>query len=639
MRGLKKLLGAVLGLNIIFIVAHFAFFKYNLSPASPSTRGGSNLNKQVNAHQVAAFDETASDEKKILLEQTSELQNRLTNLRKETNQLQKAKSSLQHEIAESIGVKETVNAKKENRISFQELLSRDIFAALGAYPDVSYIFDYSVNYTKPHLGIRNDDNYCMKADRYNLDHPDNMLVNKSFFTDYPEGTLPRERIMKKIGSLVMPQISTPMKDFDLAKYPLSPKINNYFTNFKGAMEASHKIGSHFMCATQMYNHIPGHGNLIRKDSILDSFNNYVEKFTDKPQCFNKTMYFPKFYRLYDLEECKAFFRMINSKEYNESLKTEPIQYLIKIGRGSHKGQGVFLLDRAEAAKLNKDYNYGIKCGKIKRSLIAQSYITNPLLLDMKNKFDFRLYVLIASTNPLIVYYHDGFLRVSLSAFNKASGDKATHLTNTFLANQKIADAEKNHVKINNMTQKELEEYHLWTFEKLQDYLLKSGKIQDKNWLNNYLRPAFHKSINHIVKMTSAKYLNNSNVYELLGFDFILDNNMDLFFIEANPSPLLTGTTKHMIYYETVKDCFEIMYAYYRGRMARFLKLINKMKEASAAEGSVDLTYWQGEYQKAAKNRLEPEYKISKKNSFQLIMDENLPGAKAYFGLFNEECLV
>ncbi len=140
-------------------------------------------------------------------------------------------------------------------------------------------------------------------------------------------------------------------------------------------------------------------------------------------------------------------------------------------------------------------------------------------------------------------------------------------------------------------------------------------------------------------MTSPKYLNNSNVYELLGFDFILDNNMDLFFIEANPSPLLTGTTKHMIYYETVKDSFEVMYAYYRSRMARFLDLINRMKASAAKEGGlVDLGFWRNEYQKAAKNRLEPEFKISKKNSFTLIMDENLKGADAYFGTFDEECI-
>jgi hypothetical protein len=31
-----------------------------------------------------------------------------------------------------------------------------------------------------------------------------------------------------------------------------------------------RIGGHFLCATQMYNHIPGHGVLKRKDTIVNS---------------------------------------------------------------------------------------------------------------------------------------------------------------------------------------------------------------------------------------------------------------------------------------------------------------------------------------------------------------------------------
>jgi len=120
--------------------------------------------------------------------------------------------------------------------------------------------------------------------------------------------------------------------------------------------------------------------------------------------------------------------MINSNEYKQSLIEEPIQYLVKIGRGSHKGQGVFLLDNKEVKILNRDYKTGATCGQNTSSMIAQAYITNPLLLDMDNKFDFRLYILIASTNPLIVYYHDGFLRVALTPFSKSSGD-VTNLKN------------------------------------------------------------------------------------------------------------------------------------------------------------------------------------------------------------------
>jgi len=50
-----------------------------------------------------------------------------------------------------------------------------------------------------------------------------------------------------------------------------------------------------------------------------------------------------------------------------------------------------------------------------------------------HKFDFRIYMLIASTNPLTLYYHDGFLRVSLLIYNKNSTEKSMHFTNTALS--------------------------------------------------------------------------------------------------------------------------------------------------------------------------------------------------------------
>lgn len=126
--------------------------------------------------------------------------------------------------------------------------------------------------------------------------------------------------------------------------------------------------------------------------------------------------------LLDKEECKIFFRELNSQEYKASLTKEPLQYLIKIGQGFHKSKGVFLLDDYEINYLNLKYNNGLACGTVSDSLLAQRYITNPLLLDLNNKFDFRIYMLVASTNPLIVYYHDGFLRVSLTPYNKYSTD-------------------------------------------------------------------------------------------------------------------------------------------------------------------------------------------------------------------------
>ena len=56
------------------------------------------------------------------------------------------------------------------------------------------------------------------------------------------------------------------------------------------------------------------------------------------------------------------------------------------------------------------------------------YIPNPLLLNGK-KFDVRAYMLIACTNPYIVLFHNGYLRLSCENYDPESRDISTHLTN------------------------------------------------------------------------------------------------------------------------------------------------------------------------------------------------------------------
>jgi len=519
------------------------------------------------------------------------------------------------------------------------------FFLLGAYPKIGneYFNSYPDGrpfYEKFNYGVINDNDYCELVDLYNLAHPENMFESMNFFTDYSRTGLTRASVIRKIGVDTMRQVSRymPKKDFNSAQYHLSPLITNYFTK-RVDIHIYHTVGKHFNCATQMYNHIPGHGVLKRKDLIVDSVDSYAARFQDgREDCFNKKKFFPYSYRLYMEDECKAFFEHINSNKYIKSLDKEPIQFVIKLGYGAHRAKGVFIFDKNETEVWREFYDDGNKCGMENKSIIAQTYITNPLLLDKNNKFDFRVYMLVASTNPLIVYYHDGFLRVSLEVYDKHSSDKSVHLTNTHLSKEKFAEAEATNSTINGMTAQELRDYQMWTFERLGDYLYESGKVDSKNWVEEVLKPQFQEAFIHSVRMSAHAFWNQSNVYEMFGLDFMLDDELNLWFIECNSSPQLIGTNDHKTNFliKMLTDLFEIQYGLYRSRMTRVLRVLKRISQQSADGGAIDYSLWRNIYAEASKNRFEPEYEISKKNSFKLIMDMN-EEKNPFFGYLDEKC--
>jgi hypothetical protein len=379
--------------------------------------------------------------------------------------------------------------------------------------------------------------------------------------------------------------------------------------------------------------------LKRKDLIVDSVDNYAKRFEEVPQCFNKHKFFPYSYRLYIEEECTAFFDEINSKPYIDSLAVEPIQYVMKLGYGAHRAMGVFILDDKETDLWKEFYDNGNLCGQQNKSLVAQTYITNPLLLDHQNKFDFRVYMLVASTNPLIVYYHDGFLRVSLHEYDKFSHEKSVHLTNTHLSKDAFAEAAEKNITIFGMNEQELRDYQMWTFERLADYLYERGTVKDPDWIDNHLRPKFYEAFIHTVRMSAHAFWNQSNVYEMFGLDFMLDEELNLWFIECNSSPQLIGTNDYKTTFliQMLTDIFEIQYNLYRSRMKRVLQVLKKINRESLEHGVADYNEWRDEYVEASKNRFEPEYEISSGNSFKIIMDLNLDGPEAYFGHIPAEC--
>jgi len=512
------------------------------------------------------------------------------------------------------------------------------FEVLGAYPDPKpYCGKAAFNITWH--GLEKDDKYCEKVDIMRLNDPEIMFNNKGLlFSDFPQGSALFPPI-RKYGKSPWNAVVLYKNNSNYKKtnqlIPFHQDIIGYHM-MKDLFYHQYKIGSHYLCATQAFNHIPNHTALIVKGLLPDMVKPYVQRHASNPSCFNEKAVFPSTYRFANPDECRQFFKIINSKEYNKTAKTEPVQYLIKVGMGSHKAAGVFIFDEKKQEEIVAKLQNGELCDNHTSSLMAQKYIANPLLLDLNNKFDIRVYLLIASTNPMIAFYHDGYLRVSLNVFDKNSKDRATHLTNTAVAETKFAEAKKGNKTINGMTAKQLKDYHLWTYEKLEKYLIESNKTTNQNWLKEELRPGIQKAFIHLIRMTSQYFWKQSNVYELYGLDFMLDDKMQLWYIECNPHPLIEGVKPKLIG-RMLSDMFEIQLAMYRSRMQRVLKVIESMMEAYDADEDVDFDFWRVEYNEAVRNRIDPEYKISENNTWIPIVNENLEGSAKYFGLIKEEC--
>ena len=315
-------------------------------------------------------------------------------------------------------------------------------------------------------------------------------------------------------------------------YDLKPSITSYFSS-NSIYDYKH-VGQHFSCLAQESNQIPGAQVIARKDFVAEAAKKYVDSFEGRSQCLSNDKYFPKTWLLYEKADCEAFFQQFNSVEYQKLKEERTIVYIRKLGIGAHRGTGVQPVNDQEESELRTAYGNGSLCGQVTKNYIIQHYVHNPLLLN-GNKFDFRMYLLVASTNPMIAYYHDGFLRVSLAKYDASSNDKKVLLTNLAL-NDEIYNDLKKGALFNGLDEEALRIAQQWSFERLQTYLLQAGIISDPNWLDNYLRPELKKAMIHLMRLAKSSLLENSSVYGLYGVDYMLDDQLNVWFIEANSGP-------------------------------------------------------------------------------------------------------
>uniref|UniRef100_A0A8C5M9U3 Tubulin--tyrosine ligase-like protein 5 n=1 Tax=Leptobrachium leishanense TaxID=445787 RepID=A0A8C5M9U3_9ANUR len=179
--------------------------------------------------------------------------------------------------------------------------------------------------------------------------------------------------------------------------------------------------------------------------------------------------------------------------------------------------------------------------KVDRALVSQ-YIANPFLVN-GYKFDFRLYILVTSYDPLTIYmYKEGLTRFATERYNltdlktKGEFNKFMHLTNSSL-NKKSPNYTKNSDQ-----QMESGSCSMWTFSAMLRYL-KEVKQIDTDVLMSQIEDIVIKTIisaeGPITTACRSKVPHKNNCFELYGFDILVDENLKPWLLEVNLSPALT----------------------------------------------------------------------------------------------------
>eukprot|EP01006_Ploeotia_vitrea_P025637 TRINITY_DN58539_c0_g1_i1.p1 TRINITY_DN58539_c0_g1~~TRINITY_DN58539_c0_g1_i1.p1 ORF type:complete len:1417 (-),score=160.11 TRINITY_DN58539_c0_g1_i1:52-4302(-) len=195
--------------------------------------------------------------------------------------------------------------------------------------------------------------------------------------------------------------------------------------------------------------------------------------------------------------------------------------------------------------------------------VVQEYIPNPMLIE-GYKFDIRVYVLVLSCDPLkILLYQNGLVRLCTEKYDLPSSHNmqsmCTHLTN-YSVNKRSDKF------VFNDDQHDFSSGSKRDFRFLNQYLTSLGfdvgemwhKVQDvivKSVIS------IHHILRHVYRATLPEHSNlGTSCFELLGFDILLDSQLNPWLIEVNQAPSFAADTPLdlQIKYGAVMETMELL---------------------------------------------------------------------------------
>ena len=257
---------------------------------------------------------------------------------------------------------------------------------------------------------------------------------------------------------------------------------------------------------QKYNHFPITWQLSRKDNLYTNYKKMQKKFPNDFKYMPETYILPRDREIFNLK--------IENYEFNKNNL-----WLIK-PVASSRGRGIRILTNMN---------------DIPEKTLITHYISNPHLINGK-KYDLRLYVLITGYCPLKIYlFEDGLTRFCSEDYNldqSKLSDKYIHLTN-YSINKNNENFEKN----DDTEKEEGNKWSIFTYKKF----LKENKI-DFNKIWKKIKDIVIKTILSItdsgIPIIKDFNLSSVNLFEIYGFDILLDEYLNPWLMEVNLNPSL-----------------------------------------------------------------------------------------------------
>uniref|UniRef100_A0A8C5G5E7 Tubulin--tyrosine ligase-like protein 5 n=1 Tax=Gouania willdenowi TaxID=441366 RepID=A0A8C5G5E7_GOUWI len=259
---------------------------------------------------------------------------------------------------------------------------------------------------------------------------------------------------------------------------------------------------------QKVNHFPRSYELTRKDRLYKNI-----------QRMQQTHGFKNFHIVPQTFVLPTEYQEFCSKNYFSKDKGP---WIIK-PVASSRGRGIYLVSNPNQISMDEN-------------ILVSRYINNPLLID-EFKFDMRLYVLVTSYDPLLIYvYEEGLARFATVKYELTS----KNIKNTFmhLTNYSVNKKSSDYVSCDDP---EVEDYgNKWSMSAALRYLKQEGK--DTTLLMRQIEDVIIKAVlsaeQQIATACKTFVPHKTNCFELYGFDVLIDSNLKPWLLEVNLSPSL-----------------------------------------------------------------------------------------------------